>query len=124
MDLALKPYNDDTPREEIEPYLIEPEDNVVTFSTTKVNDDGSLELTVMKRPDSNKRYRLDLLFIPDKQPEDVNLEEKIDDTEGFTSLQVDGKTVTGMLLHVNIFKEDEVFGDNITMDFIPKQNTP
>lgn len=124
VDVRLMPYSDDAPREEIEPYLIEPEDTVMASANTKVNEDGSIELTVLKRPDPAKRYRLDLLFIPDRQPEEVKLEENIEDSEGFTSLQVDGKTETGLLMHVNIFKEDEFFGDNISMDFIPKQNRP
>ncbi len=124
LDVRLMPYSDDAPREEIEPYLIEPEDTIMASANTKVNEDGSIELTVLKRPDPAKRYRLDLLFIPDRQPEEVKLEENIDESEGFTPLQVDGETVTGLLMNVNIFKEDEFFGDNITMEFIPKQNRP
>ncbi|PFA63259.1 hypothetical protein CN378_19785 [Bacillus sp. AFS015802] len=124
LELRLKPYSDSATREEIEPYSIDPEDTVMASAGAKVMEDGSIELTVLKRPDPAKRYRLDLLFRPDRQPDDVKLRENIEDSEGFASLQVDGETVTGLLMHVNIFKEDELFGDNITMDFMPKQKTP
>ncbi|WP_201716043.1 hypothetical protein [Rossellomorea arthrocnemi] len=124
LDVNLKPYSEDAPREEIEPYLVEPEETVLASATTKVNDDGSIELTVLKRPDPGKRYRLDLLFIPSRQPEDIVFEENIEDSDGFTALTFAGETMSGLLMHVNIFKEDELFGDNITMDFIPMQKQP
>ncbi|RBP03393.1 hypothetical protein [Rossellomorea aquimaris] len=120
--VMLKPYDENATREEIEPYLVEPDDVAVTSEVAKVDKEGSIELTVLKRPDPSQRYRLDLMFIPDKQPKDIKLGENLKNNESYTKIQENGKTLSGLLLHVNIFKEDEFFGDNITMDFIPKQN--
>ncbi|MGM0842904.1 MAG: hypothetical protein ACQEWE_19385 [Bacillota bacterium] len=120
--VMLKPYDETAPREEIEPYQVEPDDVAVTSAVAKVDKEGSIELTVLKRPDPSQRYRLDLMFIPDKQPKDIKLGENLKNNESYTNIQENGKTLSGLLLHVNIFKEDEFFGDNITLDFIPKQN--
>jgi hypothetical protein len=122
--VMLKPYDENAPLEEIEPYQVEPDDIAVASAIAKVDKEGSIELTVLKRPDPSQRYRLDLMFIPDKQPKDIKLGENLKNNESYTKIHENGKTLSGLLMYVNIFKEDEFFGDNITMDFIPKQNRP
>ncbi|UXH46049.1 hypothetical protein N5C46_08390 [Rossellomorea vietnamensis] len=119
--IMLKPYEDTVSLEEIQTYQVEPED-IAVASTAKVEKDGSIELTILKWPDPNKRYRLDLMFIPDKQPEEIKLGENLKNNESYIEISENGKTLTGLLLYVNVFKEDETVGG--TMDFILKQNTP
>ncbi|WGG46879.1 hypothetical protein [Rossellomorea sp. DA94] len=119
--IMLKPYDETVSLEEIQTYQVEPED-IALASTAKVGKEGSIELTVLKWPDPNKRYRLDLMFIPDNQPEDIKLGENLITNEDYIEISENGKTLTGLLLYVNVLKEDEVIGG--TMDFIPKHSTP
>ncbi|XXM72471.1 hypothetical protein ACQ0QQ_00800 [Lysinibacillus sphaericus] len=71
VELNLRPYPDDSPLLKLENYAIEPEDKIAVSGIMKVGKDGEVESLFISRPDETKRYRLEAVFDPRKQNEDI-----------------------------------------------------
>ncbi len=122
-DVELKEYPKDATAFNVETFSIEPKEKSVLASTMTVQKDGSVDAIVMKRPDFNTRYRLQITFNPTTQTEEVketlggNGENMANDT-GIEEMEIDNRKTYIYRKYVNIMKRDEPFGFLGEMDFL------
>ncbi len=122
-DVELKEYPQEATAFNVETFSIEPKEKSVLASTMTVQEDGSVDAIVMKRPDFNTRYRLQITFNPTTQTEEVretlgeNGENMANDT-GIEEMEIDNRKTYIYRKYVNIMKRDEPFGFLGEMDFL------
>ena len=97
-DVELKEYPQEATAFNVETFSIEPKEKSVLASTMTVQEDGSVDAIVMKRPDFNTRYRLQITFNPTTQTEKVretlgeNGENMANDT-GIEEMEIDNEGI-------------------------------
>ncbi|WP_335869988.1 hypothetical protein [Bacillus sp. 2205SS5-2] len=60
MEVSIRPYSENQRLGKIQEYRVEPQTEKVTNTTVIVNDKGKVETVVIDRPDTSKRYRIEL----------------------------------------------------------------
>ncbi len=124
VDVQLKPYPDDATSLQIIRTAVEPLDTIASSGTMKVKKDGTMESITMPRPSENKRYRLEIVFDPRKQNEDVqeilgSLGENLTTSIGSTPLTEESKDITTIKKYANIMKREEPDGFMAKLDLVP-----
>lgn len=122
LNVEMKTYAKEDAFEQIEAGQVEPDPKPVLTSEAVIGDNGEMELTVLRRPDNESSYRVDLMLISDNQPEEVqaNMEEAI--AEGSVPVYSNGKESSGLLFSAIISEEEEWYGNHFTSDMKPPAN--
>ncbi|MCA1054139.1 hypothetical protein LCM10_04000 [Rossellomorea aquimaris] len=71
VEFRLNPYRDDASSLNIENYKAETLEQIADSAISKVGRDGKLASIYLQRPDESKRYRLEAVFDPRRQDEEV-----------------------------------------------------
>ncbi|MFI8684751.1 hypothetical protein [Rossellomorea sp. NPDC077527] len=134
LTISLKPYKGNATVKDIEGHtagtLNEVPANIVGIGTS-VEEGGALATKTLQRPDTSTRYKLELLFEPAGQEEEIKqqLIEQAGNLDELAGLQVlkeadseksmthGDEAVKGYIQTVNIMKADEENGDGVTLEF-------
>ena len=122
LNVEMKPYAKEDAFEQIEAGQVEPDPKPVLTSEAVIGDDGEMELTVLRRPDNESSYRVDLMLIPDNQPEEVQADVEEAMADGSVPVYSNGKESSGMLFSAIISEEEEWYGNHFTSDMKPPAN--
>lgn len=122
LEFNLKPYQEEATAFQVETYAVEPEDKISASGTSKIGEGGTIEGTFVKRPDDTKRYRLEVVFDPRKQTENIQqsygpLGESIALSDGIISLTDQSIKVTVIKKYVNLLKSEEPNGMMANLNF-------
>lgn len=132
----MRRYFNDVSLEDIKEYRVEPSSVVDADAFMEVKGDGTFESNgQLVRPDLPFRYRLELIFTPDRAEKAVQEQltsggGTIDDLAGmipidtFTENPNLKRVVPGYMKYVNILKEDDEGGSNVTLELVPVKNIP
>ncbi len=122
LNVEMKPYAKEDAFEQIEAGQVEPDPQPVLTSEAIIGDNGEMELTVLRRPDNESSYRVDLMLIPDNQPEEVQSDVEEAMAEGSAPVYFNGEKRSGLLFSAIISEEEEWYGNHFTSDMKPPVN--
>ncbi|MGX1265233.1 uncharacterized protein YrzB (UPF0473 family) [Rossellomorea marisflavi] len=122
LNVEMKPYAKEDAFEQIEAGQVEPDPQPVLTSEAIIGDNGEMELTVLRRPDNESSYRVDLMLIPDNQPEEVQSDVEEVMAEGSAPVYFNGEKRSGLLFSAIISEEEEWYGNHFTSDMKPPVN--
>jgi len=122
LNVEMKPYAKEDSFEQIEAGQVEPNAKPVLTSEAVIGDNGEMELTVLRRPHNESSYRVDLMLIPDNQPEAVQSDVEEAVTEGSAPVFFNGEESRGLRFSAIISEEEEWYGNHFTSDMKPPAN--
>ncbi|WP_430507805.1 hypothetical protein [Rossellomorea marisflavi] len=122
LNVEMKPYAKEDEFEQIEAGQVEPDPKPVLTSEAVIGDNGEMELTVLRRPDNESSYRVDLMLIPDNQPEEVQADVEEAIAEGSVPVYSNGEESSGLRFSAIISEEEEWYGNHFTSDMQPPAN--
>lgn len=125
----LLAYPKDATLKDIKAYRTKPYMKIISEDYMSVEADGSFQSTELERPDFPQRYRLDVLFAPERAEESMQKKlvkegESIEDLKGMTRIDLPSRNeflddvVQGYIRQVNIMPFDEQDGDNVTLELV------
>ncbi|KUP04925.1 hypothetical protein Q75_13920 [Bacillus coahuilensis p1.1.43] len=132
----LRKYHTDSELEEIKDFRVEPFSNSEGEIYMEVSSEGIFNSTdIFERKTLSLRYRLELIFLPDRAQEEIQkriIEDwgSLDNLSGmvpidtFSKNQLKEPIVPGFIKYANVLKKDESGGDGVTIEFVSPDNVP